>query len=240
MHAATQQFVEDLKALTDVASIQQTLERYLGRLGFDKFAYLVIRRALGPSVPLVITSYPPEWAQRYHDQNYINADDVVARAAQTLLPFDWYNVDRKRPQQGRIFNEAGDFGIRNGITVPVHGPANELSFLCVSSDATRKEFAGMATEYCADLLYAAMNYHTAVSNQVRIQGDDSGAFSLSPRERECLLWTARGKSTWEIGEILRLSSETVLFHLKNAMRKAGVYSKHHAVVKAIILGLIVP
>jgi DNA-binding CsgD family transcriptional regulator len=32
----------------------------------------------------------------------------------------------------------------------------------------------------------------------------------------------------------------VVFHLKNAMRKIGVYSKHHAVVKAIMMGLIHP
>jgi len=32
----------------------------------------------------------------------------------------------------------------------------------------------------------------------------------------------------------------VLFHLKNATRKLDVFSKHHAVVKAIVQGYILP
>jgi DNA-binding CsgD family transcriptional regulator len=32
----------------------------------------------------------------------------------------------------------------------------------------------------------------------------------------------------------------VLFHLKNVTRKLGVFSKHHAVVKAIVQGDILP
>ena len=239
MHAVTQQFVEDLKDQTEIKSIQQTLDRHLGLIGFDKFAYLVIRRSQGPLVPLVITSYPEAWALRYHEQNYINADEVVTRAAQSLLPFDWQSVRSRHRDQGHIFDEAGEFGIRNGLTVPVHGPGGELSFLCVSSDANRREFTRLIAEHSGNLHYMALNYHSAVSDLVQ---SDAGheSFSLSPRERECLLWTARGKSTWEIAEILGLSAETVQFYLNNAKRKAGVYSKHHAVVKAILLGLILP
>ena len=63
---------------------------------------------------------------------------------------------------------------------------------------------------------------------------------LTTRERECLLWTSRGKTNWEVGEILSISSETVRFHLKNAMNKMGVYSQHHAAVRAIMRSMIFP
>jgi LuxR family quorum-sensing system transcriptional regulator CciR len=62
--------------------------------------------------------------------------------------------------------------------------------------------------------------------------------SLSEREKVCLLWTARGKSSWEIGRILSISENTVAFHIKNAMRKLGSNSRTLAAVKAIQLGLI--
>ena len=68
----------------------------------------------------------------------------------------------------------------------------------------------------------------------------SGSPHLTPRERECLLWTAHGKTAWEIGQILGISDGTVVFHLKNATRKFNVFTKYHAVVKAIMLGLISP
>ncbi|MDH2348801.1 helix-turn-helix transcriptional regulator [Bradyrhizobium sp. SSUT77] len=61
---------------------------------------------------------------------------------------------------------------------------------------------------------------------------------LSAREKECLRWVEEGKSSWEIGVILKVSDNTVNFHLKNAMRKLGVTSRIQCVIKARRLGLI--
>ncbi|MCK1624020.1 helix-turn-helix domain-containing protein [Bradyrhizobium sp. 160] len=62
--------------------------------------------------------------------------------------------------------------------------------------------------------------------------------ALSEREKDCLRWVEEGKSSWEIGVILRVSENTVNFHLKNAMRKLETNSRTHCVAKAIRLGLI--
>src|SRR3546814_15572737 len=80
-----------------------------------------------------------------------------------------------------------------------------------------------------------MNTHEAF---LSLSEDTAGRIRvrLTDRERDCLLWTARGKTAWEVGQILTISEETVLFHLKNATRTIGVFSKHHAVVKAIVQG----
>jgi DNA-binding CsgD family transcriptional regulator len=61
---------------------------------------------------------------------------------------------------------------------------------------------------------------------------------LSEREKACLAWSARGKSSWEIGRILSISENTVVFHIKNAMRKLGTSNRTLAAVKALQLGLI--
>ncbi|MGB4819009.1 MAG: helix-turn-helix transcriptional regulator, partial [Saprospiraceae bacterium] len=66
------------------------------------------------------------------------------------------------------------------------------------------------------------------------------AVVLSERERECLLWTARGKSSWEISVIVGLSENTVSSYLKNAMKKLGTTNRVLAVVQAIKDGLIHP
>ncbi|MDE5454256.1 hypothetical protein GWE18_15680 [Bradyrhizobium sp. CSA112] len=63
---------------------------------------------------------------------------------------------------------------------------------------------------------------------------------LSEREKACLRWTALGKSSWEIGRILSISENTVVFHIKNAMRKLDTANRTLAAVKAIELGLIEP
>jgi DNA-binding response OmpR family regulator len=55
---------------------------------------------------------------------------------------------------------------------------------------------------------------------------------LRERELEALTWAARGKTFWEIGEILGLSKRTVEFHLDNARRKLGVATRTQALIKA--------
>ncbi len=62
--------------------------------------------------------------------------------------------------------------------------------------------------------------------------------SLSEPEKACLEWAARGKSSWEIGKILKISENTVVFRIRNAMRKLGSNSRMLAATKAIQLGLI--
>lgn len=42
---------------------------------------------------------------------------------------------------------------------------------------------------------------------------------FTAREIEILHWIARGKSDWEIGEILQISAKTVNFHVENSKRK---------------------
>ncbi|MGY4627005.1 helix-turn-helix domain-containing protein [Bradyrhizobium sp. USDA 4486] len=55
---------------------------------------------------------------------------------------------------------------------------------------------------------------------------------LSERERQCLRWVEEGKSSWAIGVILKVSENTVNFHIKNAMRKLEASSRIQCVVKA--------
>lgn len=63
---------------------------------------------------------------------------------------------------------------------------------------------------------------------------------LTCRERQVLLWVAQGKSSWEIGSIIDCAECTVNFHCRNIMGKLDVYTRAHALVKAIDLGLIDP
>jgi len=56
---------------------------------------------------------------------------------------------------------------------------------------------------------------------------------LTPREREILKLVANGKSTWEIGEALHVSSRTVKEHVKNICRKLGAVTRTQAVMIAI-------
>jgi DNA-binding CsgD family transcriptional regulator len=57
--------------------------------------------------------------------------------------------------------------------------------------------------------------------------------SLTPRELEALTWVARGKSAWEIGEILHITKRTVDEHVRTAVRKLGAANRTQAVAIAL-------
>jgi DNA-binding CsgD family transcriptional regulator len=56
---------------------------------------------------------------------------------------------------------------------------------------------------------------------------------LTPRELEVLTWAARGKSAWEVGEILSISKRTVDEHAVHAMQKLGAVNRTQAVAMAV-------
>jgi DNA-binding response OmpR family regulator len=64
--------------------------------------------------------------------------------------------------------------------------------------------------------------------------------ALNDREVECLTWSARGKTSSEIGTILGLSKRTVDFHIESACRKLNVATRIEAAVKAASGRLINP
>jgi len=63
---------------------------------------------------------------------------------------------------------------------------------------------------------------------------------LNTREIEALTWSARGKTSDEIAQILGLTKRTVDFHLDSARSKLGVATRTQAVVKAVTGRLIDP
>lgn len=62
--------------------------------------------------------------------------------------------------------------------------------------------------------------------------------SLTAREVEVLRWTAEGKISVDISDILGITERTVNFHIGNCMRKLGATSKTSAAVQAALWGLL--
>jgi DNA-binding CsgD family transcriptional regulator len=61
---------------------------------------------------------------------------------------------------------------------------------------------------------------------------------LTEREVEVLRWTAEGKVSVDISDILGITERTVNFHICNCMKKLGATSKTSAAVQAALWGLI--
>ncbi|OPY05610.1 MAG: Transcriptional activator protein LuxR [Syntrophorhabdus sp. PtaB.Bin184] len=56
---------------------------------------------------------------------------------------------------------------------------------------------------------------------------------LTQRETEVLKWAREGKSRWETSVILKVSEETVKFHMENALQKLKAVNRAQAVAIAM-------
>ncbi|WP_292255492.1 LuxR C-terminal-related transcriptional regulator, partial [Mesorhizobium sp.] len=129
-----------------------------------------------------------------------------------------------------VFDEAAAFGLRSGITVPLHGPNGRFAIMSFAQP-WNCEFRYRTITY---LQLAALHFHLKFG----ITNIFDNVPNLTPREKECILWTARGKSSWETGIIMHISSNTVNFHVKNAMRKLNAANRTVAAMKAVSFGII--
>jgi LuxR family quorum-sensing transcriptional regulator LasR len=88
----------------------------------------------------------------------------------------------------------------------------------------------------------AMNHQTPIPARARTLQSDSAQqplqIALTTREKEALLWSAKGKSSWEISRIFNCTEAGVNYHFSNIRRKFGVSSRWAAVMMALELGLI--
>lgn len=225
----------DMLKQQDTARIFALLEREVQRLGFDYYAYGV-RHSIPFTRPKteIYGSYPKEWLERYHLQNYAAIDPSILNGLRSTQMVVWDDAlfDHSR----NLWSEAQDWGLRVGVTLPIHTPNNALSVLSVARNQT---FIGDAEREEIRLrLRCIIELVTTRLAEIGHQQATSELIELSHREREILQWTADGKSSGEIAVILGISFNTVNFHLKIIQKKFGAANKTLAAAYGAALGLI--
>ena len=231
----------------DAANSADEIYAWLGpfckAIGFDYFSYFAFdprRQADGAATnPMAGASYPDDWRAHYLRLGYVHYDPLLRAGSTMRRPFTWDTLEYVRSLEGKarqMFEEARAFGVGGGVSIPVYGPCGDRGLLSVSGRATGAPLAAIVREYLPLLHLVAHEAHAAMMERlIQPAHDDIG---LTQQERECLTWTLRGKTAWEIAQIIGRSRATVNFHLQKSSRKLGVSSKHQAATKAMQAGLI--
>ena len=152
-----------------------------------------------------------------------------------MNPFEWseapYDAE-KEPGAAEVMNRATDFRMSRGFIVPIHGLTGFEA--CVSLGGEHLDLNSRSKP--AVHLMAMYGFDRVR----RMLAPPAAARKLTAREREVIAWSARGKSAWEIGEILKISQRTVEEHIVHARQKLGARTNTHAVAICIREHLIEP
>jgi LuxR family transcriptional regulator, activator of conjugal transfer of Ti plasmids len=233
-----QEFTDAIQTADDEIGFERIARRITERLGFRWFAYL----RLSDDIPTLISSYPKSWTARYFDLGYQQIDPVVRRARQESELFSWGGSAPKAAgtlEQRRFFDEAMTFGIKSGVTVPIRGGFGRMAAFTMATDESTASVERLVGD-CRDVFQlVGLYFHTHVTTKVRTGVKSSeGEGALTQRERQCLVWAARGKTVADTAILIGIAPRTVVFHLEKARHKLNASSIAQGVAEAMRRGLL--
>lgn len=237
----------DLAALTQLLDSEsedawrENLFSLARHQGFDQVLYGVVgSHQARLETAFVQSNYSSSWRERYDADRLHYVDPTVTHCLHSSLPIVWEAETFKGPHQRAFYEEACAYGIRSGVTFPIHGPHGEFGVVSFASDAPPdKKEIGNQMPALALIRDYAFESSLKFINTGRA-GDETEKPRLTRRELEVLRWVMVGKSSWEISKITSCSEATVNFHIANVRQKFGVSTRQQALVKAIRMGILTP
>jgi DNA-binding CsgD family transcriptional regulator len=229
------ELMREVRSTDDLADAMTCITR---KLGFEYFAlahHVDVRVARSNTIR--VHNYPQAWVD-YYDANALGISDPVHRASHvTSIGFDWSQIPQMiplTPADQQTLALGRDKGIGNGFTVPAHVPGEARGSCSFANAAGRPvpshslPLAQLAGLFAFE---AARRLCTPRGVQVRSP-------PLTDRQRDCVMWIARGKSAWETGQILGVSEETVRTHVRHAYERYDVNKRTSLIVQALFDGTI--
>lgn len=210
-------------------------------LGFEYVLYGMVHSRHAPFERAFLQSnYSAEWRERYDADRLAYVDPTVVHCLSSALPIIWEPETFSTAEGHALYEEASGYGLRTGVSLPIHGPNGEFGVLSFASSTGPGAASTRATAQAMPELTLVRDYAFASSTRFIDQVGGEAPPRLTRRELEVLQWVMAGKSSWEISMITRCSEATVNFHLANVRQKFNVNTRQQAVVKAISLGLLTP
>ncbi len=230
MNRVFQLFVERLSTNPDAETLRAAMSDVIQAFDLYTFAYLFTPLKTRSDVK-IISTYPSGWTGRYLAEGYDRVDPVIMRVQQSTDPFEWGHglwPERLGEPQHRLLGEAAAFGIRCGLTFPIHDAAAGIAAVTFASHERPPKLARLFEGQKPVLSILAILFHMQARHALAPKRAIAGTV-LTAREFECLDWASKGKSAWDTSRIIGLSRRTVAFHLNNAKLKLGVRSIQQAV-----------
>ncbi len=241
-HDDLHRLTKKLSTACSLNEIDQQCTEFCTLTGFDFFSYCAtIPTMLTRPDMIEISSYPDKWQTLYHKKGLVKIDPMLIYAETHHTPITWSEIvhschDEKNTR--KYLRNAKKHDLNSGISFPLRGNVGSTAVFNLASK--------IVSPLPQELINTALTFGMLFANHVhdavlRIFDEDLLPIKkkrLSLRERECLLWVAEGKTTWEIAKILKIADRTVTYHLENIISKLEVKNRQQAVAHGLMMSYI--
>lgn len=206
-------------------------------LGFDYFV-MTHHVSFGrpPAGSVQLGNYPRTWVGYSREKRRASDDPVLVACQRTSVGFVWDDLPNYldlSAEQMRSMAAMRRHGIGNGFTVPSHVPG-EILGSCSFAVRTGRELPRQSTAAAQSIgtfaFEAARRIARASGGGI---GRSAGVVPLTPRQRDCLVLIARGKSDSVAAQLLGLRPRTVNEYLEAAKRRYAVASRQQLIARAL-------
>jgi DNA-binding CsgD family transcriptional regulator len=221
------------------ADVVRALEHLSGELDFQCFRVVYVSQ--GPVAQIrSFSNQPSQWdldLEKLPDE-IARKDPVWNHLDTSTLPIVWGKDTYQQAGLVDFYEQFASYGLVSGACLSLRGAGKQMLAIGFSSDQPILT-TGMRPDIFGILYLASA---TILEHALGVMGidlvSDGIVPSMTSRELEVLKWSREGKTAWEIGQILSISTSTVQFHIRNCIGKLGAVNKQHAVVRALHFGLI--
>lgn len=222
----------------DEYQLFEVVKSTASKLGFDYCAYgMQSPLSIAEPKTIMLNNYPQAWQQRYMEQQYVKVDPTVQHCMVSLKPLVWSSQYTHTQAEKDFWEEARSYGLNVGWAQSSRdfiGTRGMLTLARSSDQLSEKEQKAQYT----NMYWLTQTVHSSIAKIVNDVEFSQFNLYLTNREKEVLRWTAEGKTSAEIAQILGVSERTINFHLSNSMQKLNVNNKISAAIRAVMLGLL--
>ena len=232
---STQDLLQGLHLADDANAVLDKMQVLLKPLGVEFLCLNFLPRAGEHFQHAILASHIPRpWLDLYLRMNYATVDPAIRHCRYVVEPFEYlsapYHAEKER-RASEVVQRASDFGLTQGLLVPIPGRAGNIGNVWMGCFAM--------SEVRTHLAFAHLIGLYGFQRLQKLYGPKTQSTpKLSVRELDVLTWAAAGRSSWETGERLNISSRTVEWHLCRAVEKLGAKNRTQAVAIALRDGLI--
>ncbi|MES2351385.1 MAG: LuxR family transcriptional regulator [Pseudomonadota bacterium] len=228
--------IESLLTATSENEFFAALSIAARELGFDYCAYgMRLPWPISNPKLIMVNNYPTAWQQRYAAQGFLAVDPTVQHGMKSVLPLVW--TEKVFEGCRGFWEEARAHGLNVGIAQSSYNAMGVGGLLTLARSNEALSEAEIR-ENSLKVSWLVQYAHEGMTRLVSAGQVAEPPPSLTAREVEVLRWTADGKTSGEVGQIMNISERTVNFHINNSLVKLGAVNKTALVIKAAMLRLL--
>ena len=227
------QFIQGVKIITSAQTVKEVIDAIpnvfqckmasyhhfpaVGSVGFKNLS-----QYYSYNMPQETLNYYDGYSEQRDDPGTIAAFQKGQFIWLSDMPSEPYVIERKcQAAYKRAFEALGE-----GLSIPLHGPKNRKGYMFITFGGVTKQNNSIFPYKIQSLAQILHTQYCLLIEQLQIQ------VKLTPREAEVLELISFGKSNIEIGQILKISPNTVAVYVKRIFIKLNVSDRVSAAMRA--------